>query len=252
MADNLTATEELKQLLRNDFLVFIDPTQDFTFENNDWTRVKKSTESTYTANEQTEENDFIDSADTETDVIGNALAIKLNQRNIQNDPVYEFLQTQMIELPTGEDCKVPALYCFPNGQAVRGIAPIMDKELSPTDKSIDYSLTGVTNRTIGTWEINESTQEVEFTPSTALKATPSSISIVKGEDGTVVISGGTGTYTVSTETANIEATLGLDGKTVTIETSLSSANSDTLTISDGVDEIEVAITCTTPETQGEG
>lgn len=164
MPNNLTET--LKQFLRNDYLVFLDPTQDFTFANNDWTRVKKSTESTYTANEQTEDNDFIDSADTETDVIGNALAIKLNQRNIEGDAIYEFLEMQMIELPTGEDSKVPVLYCFPNGKAVRGIAPIMDKELSPTDKSIDYSLTGVTNRVIGDWEINETTHKVEFTPDT--------------------------------------------------------------------------------------
>jgi len=162
MADTLNTV--LERLGRSKYLVFIDPDQDFTFTDNNWVRVKKSTQSTYTANEQTEDFDYIDSDDTITEIVGNQIQIALDQANIDGDPVYEFLEQQIAETPTGESAKVPVLYCFggTSMRAVRAIASISDKELSPTDRQISYNL-NVADKVVGTYEVNDG--EPSFTPS---------------------------------------------------------------------------------------
>ena len=73
-----------------------------------------------------------------------------------------------------------------------------------------------------------------------LSVTPTELEIVKGESATAEISGGSGTYTAETTTANIDAEV--EGSIVTITTNAQSAASDTVTISDGTDEVTIAVT----------
>ena len=63
MPDNV-----LERLGRSTYQVFLDLTQDTTFASSVWTRVKKSTQATMTANEQTEDYDYIDNDDTQTEI----------------------------------------------------------------------------------------------------------------------------------------------------------------------------------------
>lgn len=155
----------LERLGRSKFQVFIDWTNDTTFTDNEWTRVKKSTQATYTANEQTEDYDFIDDDDTITELIGNQLQIALDQANIDGDTNYENLEEMMAKLPTGESAKRPVLFLFGGSskRAVRGMASFTDKELSPTDQTISYTL-NVSEKVSGTYTITSG--EPVFTPDT--------------------------------------------------------------------------------------
>ena len=157
--------DTVKRLLQDDYAIFLDLTQDFTFENNEWTRVKKSTQATYTPNEQTEEYNYIESHNSQVEIVGNNLQIALDQANIDGDPIYNFLEGQMVKLPTGEEAKVPFLYLMGGEDmlAVRGIASISDKELSPTDKTINYTLNAIETKD-GTYEIVN--KKPVFTPTT--------------------------------------------------------------------------------------
>lgn len=157
--------DAMERLGRSKYLIFIDWTDDKTFTSNVWTRVKKSTENTYTANEQTEDYDYIDSDDTVTEVIGNQLAIAFNQANIDGDTNYDKLEEIMANLPTGEATKRPVLFCFGGSakRAVRAIATITDKELSTTDGMITGSL-AISEKTTGTYTISQGAPV--FTPST--------------------------------------------------------------------------------------
>ncbi len=163
MAD--TVEQVLERLGRSRYMVFIDWTNDQTFTNNVWTRVKKSTQSTYTANEETEDFGYIDSDDDVTEIVGNKLSIALDQANVDGDPNYDNLEEMMVELPTGEDAKRPVLYCFGGRakRAVRGIGTFMDKELSPTDRAISYTA-NVSDKVAGTYEVVDGAPV--FTPNT--------------------------------------------------------------------------------------
>ena len=239
MADTI-----LERMGRSKYQIFIDWTNDTTFAANVWTRVKKSTQSTYTANEQTEDFDYIDNDDTITELIGNQVQIELDQANIDGDTNYENLEQMMAELPTGEAAKRPILFLFGGSskRAVRAIASFSDKELSPTDQTISYKL-NLSDRETGTYTISDGVPS--FTPSTALKVSPTTLTIEKGETGSVTVSGGTAPYVPTTGTANITASMGLDGVTCTVTTNNSSAASDTLTITDAKgDTVTVPITVT--------
>jgi len=161
----------LTRLGRSRYMVFIDWTNDQTFTNNVWTRVKKSTQSTYTANEETEDFGYIDSDDDVTELVGNKLSIALDQANIDGDPNYNHLEQMMVDLPTGEDAKRPILYCFGGSSmlAVRGIGTFIDKELSPTDKTISYSVS-VADKVAGTYEVVSGAPV--FTPTSQTTTTP--------------------------------------------------------------------------------
>ena len=160
MPDNV-----LERLGRSTYQVFLDLTQDTTFASSVWTRVKKSTQATMTANEQTEDYDYIDNDDTQTEIVGNQIAIALDQANIDGDDVYEFLEEMMVKFPTGESAKVPFLYLMGGSdkRAVRGIASISDKELSPTDRTISYNL-NVLEKASGTYTVSQGVPT--FTPDT--------------------------------------------------------------------------------------
>ncbi len=229
MADALT------RLGRSKFIPFIKV-------DNEWKRVDKSTVGDLELGEVTEDYDYIDNDDTITEVTGNQPTISLEIANIDGNPVYDFMEKMIVDAPTGEDAKVDFLYCFGGSEkyAWSGKASVTEKALSPTDQKISFTL-NVLEKTIGTYTITDG--EPTFTPNTALKVTPNALTIIKGENGTATISGGTAPYTVATETANIEASIGLDGVTVTVTTNNQSASSDTATITDAnEDEVEIAIT----------
>ena len=166
MADNNVTANAITRLGRSKFLIFFDWTRDFTFTDNVWTRLKKSTANTYTANENTEDFDYIDSDDTVTEIVGNSLAIEFDQALLDGDTNYENLEKMMAELPTGEEAKVPILYCFGGSsmRAVRAIATITDKALTPTDGTIGASAS-ISDKTTGTYTISDGTPTfVEPTP----------------------------------------------------------------------------------------
>ena len=121
-----------------------------------WKRVDKSTVGDYTANEVTEDFDYIDNDDTVTEVTGNNASISLEIANIDGNPVYDYMEDMLVNLPTGEDAKVEYLFCFGGSglKAQKGTATVTDKALSPTDQKITFTLSVVEKET-GTYTIDE-------------------------------------------------------------------------------------------------
>lgn len=159
------ASDVLERLGRSKYIPFIDIDRDFEFEDNNWKRVDKSTVGDYTANENTEDFDYIDNDDTQTEVTGNSPTISLEIANIDGNAVYDFMEEQIVNLPTGENAKVPFLFCFGGSEkhAQRGIASITDKALSPTDQKITFTL-NILEKEVGTYTITDGVPEFTKTP----------------------------------------------------------------------------------------
>lgn len=102
----------IKKLTRDKFIPCIDVNNDKSMAANLWKRVNFSTTNTITMNEQTEDYDFICYPETVTEVNSNKPSIDLETTLQENEPVYDFLIEHFQSMPTGEDCKVPMLYCF--------------------------------------------------------------------------------------------------------------------------------------------
>lgn len=152
------ATTVLERLGRSKYIPFIKI-------NDEWKRVDKSTIGDYTANEVTEDFDYIDNDDTITEVTGNNASIGLEIANIDGNPVYDYMEEMLVSLPTGEDAKVEYLFCFGGSgkKAQQGTATVTDKALSPTDQKITFTLSIVEKET-GTYIVEDGVPT--FTPDT--------------------------------------------------------------------------------------
>lgn len=130
-----------------------------------WKRVDKSTIGDLALGEVTEDFDFIDSDDTQTEVTGNNPSLPLEIANIDGNPVFNFIQNMIIDAPTGEDAKVEYLYCFGGTEqrAWSGKASVTEKVLSPTDKHISFTL-NILSHDKGTYTITDGVPT--FTPET--------------------------------------------------------------------------------------
>lgn len=157
-------SDTLTRLGRSKFIPFIDIANDPTWTSNSWKRVDKSTVGDLTIGEATEDFDYIDNDDTVTVVTGNNPTISLEIANIDGNDVYDFMIEFLTNAPTGEDAKIPFLYCFGGSDtyAWRGVATVTDKVLSPTDQKISFTL-NVEEKEVGTYTISEGTPS--FTPS---------------------------------------------------------------------------------------
>lgn len=132
---------------------------------NDWKRVDKSTVGDLALGEVTEDFDYIDNDDTQTEITGNKPTISLEIANIDGNPVYDFMEQMIVNAPTGENAKVEFMFCFGGSDknAWEGTASVTDKALSPTDQKITFTL-NVLEKTIGTYTITDG--EPTFTPVT--------------------------------------------------------------------------------------
>ena len=158
--------EGLERLGRSKYIPYIDVDNDKTFTSNSWERVDKSTVGDLALGEVTEDFDFIDNDDTQTEVTGNKPTISLEIANIDGNPVYDFMEGMVVDAPTGENAKVPFMYCFGGSEhkAWQGIASVTDKTVSPTDKKISFTL-NVLEKTVGTYVIGQDGKPT-FTPDT--------------------------------------------------------------------------------------
>lgn len=150
---------------RDQFAVYLDVNEDFTFADNEWARVDKSTINDLVLNENAETKGYIDSATDSTEVTEGAPSQDLEIANIRNNPVYDFLKSKIIHGASDEKAKVPCLYCFAGTEqeAWRGVVTLTGLTLRTVDKMITFTINW-DNHKIGTYTITAGVPS--FTPAT--------------------------------------------------------------------------------------
>lgn len=83
-----------------------------TTDNPTWARVGKSTIFDLTVNAQTEENDFIESEMTETDVTSYKPELPQELQTNKGDEAFDYIYDKFYNLPTGEEVREELLIVF--------------------------------------------------------------------------------------------------------------------------------------------
>lgn len=154
----------MKRLKRNQYIPFLDVTQDTTFLANTWKRIDYSTIFELTMNENEEEMDFICFENSVTEITSNKPELPEEIACYEGNPVYDFMIEHFYNMPTGTEAKAPFLMCF-GGEgklAWRCVATISSKVLNTVDGKITFSIKMGGDIERGTYEIADG--EPVFTP----------------------------------------------------------------------------------------
>lgn len=132
----------LTKLNRNDFGVYLDVSRDFSFASSQWKWVNFCTIFEMKVGEQEETKGYICYKDDITEIKSNMSELPLEIQNIEGNPVYDFMISQVQSRPTGEDAKVPFLLCYGGKDKVaqRGVATITGKTLNTVDGMTSFTL----------------------------------------------------------------------------------------------------------------
>lgn len=154
----------LTKLTRDQFIPYIDTSSTSTPS---YKRIDLSTIFELAMNPVTEEYDYICYKNTVTEVTGNAPELPQEIALYEGNPVFDFMYNMFINLPVGEDCKVPFLMCFggTGKKAWLTDATIVFDNLSSVDGKLSFTIK-IGEPTHGTYTINSETGVPTFTPDT--------------------------------------------------------------------------------------
>ena len=156
----------LTKLKRNQYIPFLDTAKDSTFAASTWKAIDFSTIFELSIGEQTEDMDYICFENAVTEVISNKPSLPQEIALYEGNDIYDFMFTELYNLPTGADCKIPFLICFggTGKKAWRGICTIAEKTLNTVDGKITFTMQIGGDITKGTYTITEGVPT--FTPAT--------------------------------------------------------------------------------------
>lgn len=128
-------------LVKNQFPIFIDVS---LTETPSWKLIGFSTEQSIAMNPQTESVDYICYVSAVEEVRSNNIEIPTNLALKQGDGAFDFVFSKFKSRPTGSDCKVDILVCFPATTGYTGWlatdSTIVLGSISPNDSLIDFSI----------------------------------------------------------------------------------------------------------------
>lgn len=140
-----------------------------------WRRIDKSTIFALNPNPQSEQQDYI-CYETPVTVVDHyepelPQEIAMNEGN----PMYDFIFEKFYNLPTGEECKVPCLICFPTASttAANRKAWLVNDcvlvlgEMNPVDKKISFTLNLGGDIQKGYYTITDGAPTFSLTPPTS-------------------------------------------------------------------------------------
>ena len=167
----------MSYITKDNVAVFLDKNKDLTMADMDLVRICLSEIFELTMGEEEVERNFIIYPNKSTDVVSNNL--ELPQENIMDpsDPAYNFMFEHFKSHPTGQDCLMPVVICFPDettGKYQNGadawafVATIKGKVLKKPDQKISYTIKEYGEIVDGTYTVTEvDNQKVTtFVPST--------------------------------------------------------------------------------------
>lgn len=136
----------MSRYTRDKFLLFLDVSKG-TGTTPEWARVNKSTILEYSMNEVESENNYIDAPEATTDITGYAPEIPEEIITDGENAVHNFIAKEFYDMPIGDACKVPCLFCFPPTEETTPVlrahhadATITKKVLNPVDQKYTFSL----------------------------------------------------------------------------------------------------------------
>ena len=131
---------------RDKFLLFLDVLKGGTGAPS-WKRVNKSTILEYSMNEVESTQNYIDAPEETTDITGYAPEIPEEIVTDGANDIHNFIAKEFYDMPVGEECNVPALFCFPPTEdttpelrAHHATATITKKVLNAVDQKYTFSL----------------------------------------------------------------------------------------------------------------
>lgn len=132
----------MTKLTRDKFIPFLDTAKDSTFASSTWKRIDLSTICSLSAGEQTEDLDYICYENAVTEVTSNKPELPQEIALYEGNPMYDFMINELINLPTGADCKVPFMFCFGGTEkkAWRGICTITSKTLDTVGGKLSFTM----------------------------------------------------------------------------------------------------------------
>lgn len=147
----------LELLKKNQYIPFLDVSQDFTFASSSWKAIDLSTIFELSMNEQTEEYDYICYEAAVTEVESNKPQLPQEIRTVEGNAVHDFIAKHFYDMPVGEQCKVPFLICFggTGKKAWRGICTLTNKTLNTVDKKYSFTMEMGGDIEKGTYTITE-------------------------------------------------------------------------------------------------
>lgn len=147
----------MTKLKRDKFIPFLDVEKDITFEANTWKRIDFSTIFALTIGEQEEDMDYICYENAVTEINSNKPELPQEIALYEGNPMYDFMFSELYNLPTGADCKVPFLLCFggTDKKAWRGVCTITSKVLDTVAGKITFSMKIGGDIEKGTYTISE-------------------------------------------------------------------------------------------------
>lgn len=140
------------------YLIFLDTAKDLTFAANTWKLIDYSTLFAWATGEIEEDKDYICYANPVTEITGNKPELPQEIALYKGNPVYDFMVEEIKDMPIGESCKVPFLFCFPLAatlDALRGVATITSKTLDTVAGKITFTIKTGGNIERGTYTITE-------------------------------------------------------------------------------------------------
>jgi len=149
----------MTKLTKDTFIPFLDTTKDLTLATPTWKRIDKSTICAITAGEVEEENDYICFKSPVTEISANKPEMPQEITLLEGNPMYDFISKEFYDLPTGENCKVPFLFCFGgmDKRAWQGICTISSKVLDTVAGKLTFAMKMGGDIQKGTYVITDGT-----------------------------------------------------------------------------------------------